>query len=110
MKDKSKEKAPPRSFTLLHTSECLKLDKNKVNFTKYPIFASSYKQLALQAELLDYFAEAQRREFHLLKLKVEVQPFPGSEHYNLEKIFSVKAFENGEEQQAMEVPLREWSR
>ncbi len=30
MKEKSKEKGGPRSFTLLHSAECLKLDKNKV--------------------------------------------------------------------------------
>lgn len=72
MKDKSKDKTQPKAFTLLHTSECLKLDKNKVNFCKYPIFASSQKQLVIVAELLDYFGEAQRKEFHMLKLAVRV--------------------------------------
>lgn len=107
MKDKGKDKAQPKSFTLLHTSECLKLDKTKVNFCKYPIFASSHKQLPILAELLDYFGDSQRRQFHLLKLAVKVHPFPNSHLYNLDKIFSVKAVENGEELQEMEVPMRE---
>jgi hypothetical protein len=95
MKDKAKDKAQLKSFTLLHTSECLKLDKNKVNFCKYPIFASSHKQLPILAELLDYFGDSQRRQFHLLKLIVKANPFPNSHNYNLDKIFSVKAVENG---------------
>lgn len=55
MKDKSKDKGVAKSFVLLNTAECLKLDKNKVNFCKYPIFASSFKQLTIVAELMDYF-------------------------------------------------------
>jgi hypothetical protein len=55
MKDKSKEKGAGRSFVVINTAECLKVDKNKVNFCKYPIFASSFKQLSLVAELMDYF-------------------------------------------------------
>jgi len=62
MKDKSKEKGPSKnSFTLLQTVECLKIDRNKVNFCKYPIFASSFKQLTIIAELMDYFGENQRK-------------------------------------------------
>jgi hypothetical protein len=61
MKDKVKDKGQPKSFILLHSSECLKLDKNKVNFCKYPIFASFHKQLPIVTELLDYFGENQRR-------------------------------------------------
>jgi hypothetical protein len=62
MKDKSKDKVPGKNcFTLLQTSECLKVDKAKINFCKYPIFASSFKQLTLVAELMDYFGEQQRR-------------------------------------------------
>lgn len=76
---------------LLQTSECLKVDKTKINFCKYPIFASSFKQLALAAELLDYFGEHQRREFHMLKLKTRVLPFANSQNFNLDKIFTVKA-------------------
>ena len=46
-------------------------------------------------ELLDYFGEGQRKEFHLLKMKVKVLAFEGSEKYNLDKIFTIKAVENG---------------
>jgi len=92
MKDKSKEKVPNKNcFTLLQSSECLKIDKNKVNFCKYPIFASSFKQLTIMAELMDYFGESQRKEFHMLKLKTKVHPFNNSERYNLDRIFTVKA-------------------
>lgn len=65
-----KEKA--KSFTILHTNECLKIDKNKINFCKYPIFASSHKQLTMVAELMDYFVEGQKKEFHLLKIRTKV--------------------------------------
>lgn len=82
---------------MLNTCECLKLDKNKVNFCKYPIFASSFKQLTIVAELMDYFSEVQKKEFHLLKIKTKVNLFLNSERYKLEKIFTVKAVENGEE-------------
>ena len=82
---------------MLNTCECLKLDKNKVNFCKYPIFASSFKQLNIVAELMDYFSEVQKKEFHLLKIKTKVNLFLNSERYKLEKIFTVKAVENGEE-------------
>ena len=85
------------TFTVFQTSECLKVDKNKINFCKYPIFASSFKQLTLIAELMDYFEEAQRREFHMIKIRTKVNPFPMSERFNLDKIFTVKAVENGEE-------------
>jgi hypothetical protein len=41
---------PVRStFTVFQTCECLKIDKSKINFCKYPIFASSFKQLTLIA-------------------------------------------------------------
>jgi len=53
MKEKGKEKA--KTFNVLHSNECLKIDKNKINFCKYPIFASSFKQLPLLLELMDYF-------------------------------------------------------
>ena len=82
---------------MLNTCECLKLDKNKVNFCKYPIFASSFKQLTIVAELMDYFSEVQKKEFHLLKIKTKVNLFLNSERYKLEKIFTVKAVENVEE-------------
>jgi hypothetical protein len=54
-KDKGKERAGKTSFTVLQTSECLKIDKTKINFCKYPIFASSFKQLSAMVELMDYF-------------------------------------------------------
>ncbi len=78
MKEKSKEKHFQKGFILINTSECLKLDKNKVNFCKYPIFASSFKQLTLITELMDYFGENQKREFHLLKIKTKAHPFLNS--------------------------------
>jgi hypothetical protein len=40
---------------------------------------------------MDYFEEAQRREFHMIKIRTKVSPFPMSEKFNLDKIFTVKA-------------------
>ena len=70
-KEKLKEKpVPPRpSFMVAASKECLQVDKNRINFCKYPIFASSFKQLPLNVELLDYFAESQKKEFHMIKIK-----------------------------------------
>lgn len=84
MKDKSSKdlKAncmPPRNvFTIIHSNECLKLDKTKLNFCKYPIFASSFKQITLNTELMDYFTEAQKKDFHLLKIKAIANPIPNN--------------------------------
>ena len=35
------------SFLVAATKECLQIDKNRINFCKYPIFASSFKQLTI---------------------------------------------------------------
>lgn len=93
MKEKGKEKG--RTFHVFQTGECLKVDKNKLNFCKYPIFASSHKQLPLQLELMDYFTEAQRKDFHMLKLTATCDPFNNQPPNS--KVFTIKAVENGEE-------------
>lgn len=50
------------------TSDCLKVDKNKINFCKYPIFGSSSKQINIIIDLMDYFIDYQKKDFHMLKL------------------------------------------
>ena len=40
-------------------------------------------------------------------MKIKIQPFDGCEKYNLEKIFTIKAVENGEEVQAMDIPIKD---
>ena len=57
------------SFVVIATSDCLKADKNKINFCKYPIFGSASKQIAIMIELHDYFIDYQKKDFHMLKLK-----------------------------------------
>ena len=70
-KDKKDQKNPSRhAFVVTTTKECLQADKNRINFCKYPIFASSHKQIILNVELMDYFVESQRKDFHLLKIKI----------------------------------------
>ena len=63
-KEKNKEgkvSGPKHSFLVSATRECLQVDKNRINFCKYPIFASSHKQITINAELQDFFTEAQRK-------------------------------------------------
>lgn len=42
----------------------------------------------------------------MLKLKTRVLPFPNSQNFNLDKIFTVKAVENGEEVNELQIPLK----
>lgn len=71
-KDKKDQKNPPRhTFVVSTTKECLQTDKTRINFCKYPIFASSHKQIILVAQLMDYFVDSQRKDFHLLNIKIE---------------------------------------
>jgi hypothetical protein len=76
------------SFIIVSTSDCLKIDKNKINFCKYPIFASSFKQINATIELLDYFADFQKKDFHMLKLKTNTTNFVSKSKNN---IFTIKA-------------------
>ena len=52
-KDKNKEgkggSGPKHTFLVSATRECLQVDKNRINFCKYPIFASSHKQITINA-------------------------------------------------------------
>ena len=72
------------------TSDCLKPDKNKINFCKYPIFGSSSKQITIMIDLLDYFIDFQRKDFHMLKLKTVTSLIQGSQN-NKNSVFTVKA-------------------
>lgn len=76
------------SFIIVSTSDCLKVDKNKINFCKYPIFASSFKQITASLELLDYFADFQKKDFHMLKLKTCTTNFLQKPK---NRIFTIKA-------------------
>lgn len=42
----------------------------------------------------------------MLRLRTRVNPFPNSQLFNLDKIFTVKAVENGEEVNELEVPVK----
>lgn len=69
----------------------MQVEKNRINFSKYPIFACSHKFIATGVELLDFFTEAQKKEFHMLSVKVET--------YNKDygDVFTFKMTENGDE-------------
>lgn len=43
----------------------------------------------------------------MIKIRTKVHPFPNSEKFNLDKIFTVKAVENGEEVAEMELPMKD---
>lgn len=105
VKEKSKDVKPNISsrptFLVSASKECLQIDKNRINFCKYPIFASSFKQLSINVELLDYFAESQKKDFHLLKIRSE--PVIKS-HGNA---FTFKVVDGGEEVTDMEIPIKE---
>lgn len=83
------------SFVVIATSDCLKADKNKINFCKYPIFGSSSKQITLLTQLMDYFIDYQRKDFHMLKLKTVTHPVPGFDQTTNPDVFTVKAVETG---------------
>lgn len=103
-KEKAKEQKIQNSkhaFVISATRECLQVDKNRINFSKYPIFACSHKFMAINVELLDFFTEAQRKEFHLLSIKVETNV----KEYG--DVFTFKLVEGGEEVTQMEVPIKE---
>lgn len=89
-KDPKPLPAAKHSFVVIATSDCLKTDKNKINFCKYPIFGSSSKQITIVTELMDYFIDYQRKDFHMLKLKTSTNPVHGFEN-NTSNVFSVKA-------------------
>lgn len=102
-KEKTKENKPVParpSFMVAASKECLQVDKTRINFCKYPIFASSFKQLSLNVELLDYFAETQKRDFHMIKIKTET----ASKLYP--RVFTFKIVESGEEVTEMEIPIK----
>jgi hypothetical protein len=46
-KDPKPVNIPKHSFVVIATTDCLKTDKNKINFCKYPIFGSSSKQITI---------------------------------------------------------------
>ena len=54
-------------------------------------------------ELLDVFAEQQKKEFHLLKISTSN---PVSGPIKNDKVFTFKLVENGEEQNDFEVPIK----
>lgn len=62
---------------MIATTDCLKSDKSKINFCKYPIFGSSSKQINLLLELMDYFVDYQKKDFHMLSLKATTNPING---------------------------------
>ena len=104
-KDKNKEAKAvtglKHTFLVSATRECLQVDKTRINFCKYPIFASSHKQIIVNAELQDFFTEIQRKEFHLLSIKAETNP------KGYQDVFTFKLVEGAEEVTQMQVPIKE---
>lgn len=77
---------------MISTSDCLKVDKNKINFCKYPIFGSSSKQIVLIVDLYDYFIDYQKKDFHMLKLKTTTSEILHGLNANVKQkdVFTVK--------------------
>ena len=104
-KEKNKENKannpPKHSFLVTATRDCLQVDKNRINFCKYPIFASSHKQIVITVEMMNFFAEHQRKDFHMLSIKAD------SDFKSTNSVFTFKLVDSGEEVTQLELPMKE---
>jgi len=53
---------------------------------------------------MDYFNETQKKDFHLLTIKTH--PNTIAQNISVEKLFTIKVLENGEDLTELEIPIK----